>query len=141
MFKMWKSIIVALSLGYFSVEDIRKKEIGGLPLVLTGIVGIVLAAVEGIPGDWHVLLRFAPGIVCLFLGWATGEGIGYGDGLTILCLGCFLDLEQLLGVCFTALVLAGVFALVLLFGFHRGRKTRMPFVPFLLAGYGIMLLT
>lgn len=95
---------------------------------------------EGAYRDWHVVLRFVPGLVCLGLGWLTKEGIGYGDGLMLLCLGCFLSLQQLLSVCLSALTLAGIAAMLLLLVFHKGRKTEIPFVPFLLAGYGISLL-
>lgn len=40
MFQMWKSIIVAVCLGYFSVEDIRKRELNGMTVMLAGLAGI-----------------------------------------------------------------------------------------------------
>lgn len=140
MFEMWKSIIVTVCLGYFSVEDIRKRELSGLPLALAGIIGIGLSIGEGTCQNWQALLRLLPGLVCLGLGWITREGIGYGDGLLILCLGCFLSLPQLLSVCFSALTLAGAAAIFLLLVLSKGKKTQIPFAPFLLAGYGISLL-
>lgn len=140
MFQVWRSVIVTLCLGYFSVEDIRKKEITGWPLVLIGLIGICLTAASGECQGWQPLLRLLPGAVCLGLGWLTGEGIGYGDGLMLLCLGCFLSLPRLLSVCFAAMTLAGAAAIFLLLVLRRGKKTRIPFVPFLLVGYGILLL-
>lgn len=140
MFEMWKSIIVVVFLGYFSVEDIRKRELNGLPVMFAGLIGIFLTVTEGACRDWHVVFRFLPGLICLGLGWLTGEEIGYGDGLMLLCLGCFLSLSQLLSVCLSALTLAGITAVILILVFRKGRKTEIPFVPFLLAGYGISLL-
>lgn len=140
MLEVWRSVIVTLCLGYFSVEDIRKKEITGWPLALVGLVGLCLTASSEDCLGWQTLLRLLPGAVCLGLGWLTKEGIGYGDGLMLLCLGCFLSLPQLLSVCFAALTLAGAAAIFLLLALRRSRKTRIPFVPFLLAGYGILLL-
>lgn len=137
---MWKSVMIVVCLGYFSVEDILKRELNGLLLTLAGAAGIFFLICEGACQDWQVVLRFLPGLASLGLGWLTKEGIGYGDGLMLLCLGCFLSLPQLLNVCLTALTLAGLAAILLLLVFHKGRKEELPFVPFLLAGYGISLL-
>lgn len=136
---MWKSIILILCLGVLSVEDMRKKELSGLLIAVAGLAGCILSLAGGEWQDWRVLYRLIPGLVCLGLGWLTKESIGYGDGLVILCLGCFLDLEELLGVCLAAVTFAGAAALFLLVVLHKGKKTEMPFVPFLLLSYGVTL--
>lgn len=136
-----KEILLNIRLGILigglvvvGIEDLRKKEIGSLPLLIMGGLGVLLSLLAGDWTDWTVILRFLPGIFTLFLAWLTKESIGYGDGLTILCLGCFLPGEQIAGLCMMAITVAGIVALFLLLVKHRGKKTQIPFVPFLLIG-------
>lgn len=131
--------IVVLSVGLFlmGVEDIRKKEIGSLPLLIMGGVGILLSLLSGEWTNWTVVFRFVPGCVILLLAWITRESIGYGDGLAILCLGCFLSGVQIVNICMIAITFAGVAALFLLLVRRRSRKTQIPFIPFLIIGFAV----
>ena len=128
MFEMWKSIITVICLGGLSVEDIRRKEISGWSLLITAGIGLVLLAVDGC---WRV---------CLLLGWLTRESIGYGDGLVLLCMGGFMGISQLVRMWFAAITMAGLVAIFLLVVRHMQRKAELPFVPFLLMGYGMTFL-
>lgn len=128
-------LVGLVGLGYFSVEDIRRRELPTIPIFIAGAAGLVFSLLSGAWRDFSVLYRFLPGLLCLLLAFVSRESIGYGDGMVILCLGSYLTLAQLLELCMAALTLAGLVALVLLVGLHRGRKTSLPLVPFLLAGY------
>lgn len=124
---------------YLSVEDIRRKELATLQILLVGAPGLLLGFCCG---DWKgptAVLSFLPGLVFLLIAHVGRECIGYGDGLVVLCLGAYLTLGQLLGLCMAALTLAGIAAIVLMFVLHRGRHAVMPFVPFLLAGYVFLM--
>ena len=140
MFEMWKSIITVICLGGLSVEDIRRKEISGWSLLITAGIGLVLLAVDGCWREWQTLYRFVPGLVWLLLGWMTRESIGYGDGLVLLCMGGFMGISQLVRMWFAAITMAGLVAIFLLVVRHMQRKAELPFVPFLLMGYGMTFL-
>ena len=62
-------------------------------------------------------------------------GIGMGDGWMILALGVLVDYELVFHSCVFAMILAAVFAGILLVVFHKNRKYTIPFIPFLTAGY------
>ncbi len=128
-------------LGCISIEDMRKREISTLSLLLLGGLGVFLSLLGGEWKDISVLCRFLPGLIFLGLGKISRESIGYGDGFVILCLGSYLTVTQLLGACMTAVTLAGVAALFLMILLHRGRRTQIPFVPFLFIGCGITILS
>ncbi|MCM1105417.1 MAG: hypothetical protein NC355_00600 [Blautia sp.] len=139
MLQMGRTIVGLAGLGYLSVEDIRRKELATLPILVVGVAGLALSLLGGEWRELSVLIRFVPGLLCLLLACVSRESIGYGDGLVILCMGGYLSIAQLLQMCMTALTLAGLAALFLLLVRHRGRKTTLPLIPFLLAGYVLAL--
>ena len=67
--------------------------------------------------------------------WITREGMGYGDSWSILILGIYLGVWKLLEVLSTAFMLLGAAAVICLVGKKMSRKYRLPFLPFLAAGY------
>ena len=134
-----RSVVFLVGMAGLGLEDLRKKEISSLPLILLASVGVVLSATSGDWSDWTVILRFLPGGAALLFAWMTRESIGYGDALVILCMGCFLPTEEILNLGMCALTLAGIWALFLLLVRKKNRKTQIPFVPFLVTGYVIMM--
>ncbi len=132
--KIIQSVILFAGLAVMAAEDIRKKQISLMPVVFMAAFGILLSVVAGEWDSWDVFLRFVPGVCILAAAWLTKETIGYGDGLVVLCLGCFLTAGELLDVCMAAITLAGVIALVLLVFLRKSKKAELPFVPFLFAG-------
>lgn len=134
-----KSTVGFAGLLYLSVEDIRRRELATLQILLVGVPGLALSFFSGGWKGPTALLSFLPGLVFLLIAHVGRECIGYGDGLVILCLGAYLSLGQLLGLCMAALTLAGIAAIVLMLAAHRGRHAVMPFVPFLLAGYVLLM--
>ena len=136
---MIRTIILLVGLIGFGLEDLRKKQVSLLPLILMAAVGGGLSIASGDWKDWTVVLRFLPGSVILLFAWLTKESIGYGDALVLLCMGCFLSVVQFLNVCMCALTLSGVWALFLLLVRKKSRKTEIAFIPFLLVGYGVMM--
>lgn len=83
-------------------------------------------------------LGLLPGIFMLILAWSTRESIGYGDGLVILCMGCFYALGEMMAIVMIAITIAGIAALGLLIFGHKNRKSEFPFVPFLLGAHLVM---
>lgn len=85
-----------------------------------------------------MVLGLLPGIFMLILAWSTRESIGYGDGLVILCMGCFYALGEMMAIVMIAITIAGITALGLLVFGHKNRKSEFPFVPFLLGAHLVM---
>ncbi|MDD7714255.1 MAG: hypothetical protein PUJ27_10235 [Lachnobacterium sp.] len=140
--KAWmviKEIVLLAGLGIMSVEDIRKKGIKRLWLIGLGIVGLIFTIADAEVLCVSFLLRFVPGVVFVLLAWATREQIGMGDALLILVMGWYLNAIELVDVCLLAFFIAGLVALVLLVVLKKSKKFELPMVPFIFAGYVVML--
>lgn len=135
-----RALVLLAGLTGLGIEDLWEKQIRSLPLLLLAAAGGGLSVAVGDWSDWTVVWRFLPGAVTLLLAWLTRENIGYGDGLVVLCLGCYLSVWEILDLCMAALMMSGFVALFLLLVKKKNRKTEIPFIPFLQAGYGLLLL-
>ncbi len=134
--------IALIFIGICAVCDIRRKEIP-LPLILAGMTAAFGAGVwqmkaEGLTAA-EAGMSLLPGMFFLLTGFCTGEKVGYGDGLILLAVGLLLGFYR----CFLALCAALVFSAMvslLLMVFHRAdRHSRIPFVPFLGFGMGVVI--
>lgn len=134
-----KEIVLLAGLGIMSVEDIRKKGIKRLWLIGLGIVGLIFTIADAEVLCVSFLLHFVPGVVFVLLAWATREQIGMGDALLILVMGWYLNAIELVDVCLLAFFIAGLVALVLLVVIKKSKKFELPMVPFIFAGYVVML--
>ena len=134
-----KEIVLLAGLGIMSVEDIRKKGIKRLWLIGLGIVGLIFTVADAEVLCVSFLLRFVPGVVFVLLAWATREQIGMGDALLILVMGWYLNAIELVDVCLLAFFIVGLVALVLLVVIKKTKKFELPMVPFIFAGYVVML--
>ena len=129
----WTIIVIML---IHSITDIKYKKVR-LELSLVGLIlGILFIIVD----IWNGIFPYEKiggiifGIVCLILGKATNEAIGYGDGIILLMLGLFYKGKQMCIVMFWAFLFAILVALLLVVLFRKNRKYEIPFVPFLALG-------
>ena len=86
-------------------------------------------------GLWGLL----PGALVVLLAFLSRQAIGYGDGMILGACGCWLGMKRTLEIFFLASVGAAVFAGILLLRKKADRKDRLPFLPFLAAAQGAVL--
>ena len=120
---------------------------GELPLILSGAgatAGTLFCFFTGssefpelLPG---FLLGFLPGMLLLALAFFSKQAVGYGDGAIFLAAGTFLGIEKTVWLLVCALLAAGVVSLLLLVLKKRNKKTSVPVIPFVLAGYVLLLI-
>ena len=67
----------------------------------------------------------------MVLSWISHGSIGAGDGAVLVATGVFLGFWGNLRLLFLALILSALVAGYLLVIKRKGRKDRMPFIPFL----------
>ena len=123
-------------LGINSYFDIRKGEIS-----------LRVAAAYMILGVFYLFLHrqrmplflagVLPGLLLLCIGKVSGGALGLGDGLIVLVAGLYMGIWKTLEFITVAVLLAAVWAGILMFGKKRGGKASFPFVPFLLAAYAV----
>ena len=143
---------IATSLAYFylasisialALIDLDTKRLPNAIVYPAYIVGAVLLTASSIlSGDLVWLLRAAIGMVALFvfyliLALIRPGGMGLGDVKLAGVLGLFLGWlgwgELLVGA-FAAFLIGGLFAVILLLSRKAGRRTAIPFGPWMLVG-------
>lgn len=147
---------VALAYAFFAVMgvlladvDLRCRLLPNPMLTLTGVGGLLLLAVASAVGHtWRPLLAGVISAAVLFvvflvLATISPAGIGMGDvklaAIVGLALGFRSPSAVLLGV-LAAFILGGCAAAVLLVARRAGRRTMVPFGPFMIAGAVIALI-
>lgn len=106
---------------------------GGLCHTLSGGAGALTALLLS------CLTGMLPGVFLLAAAWITRQEIGYGDGVVLLVIGLYLGFSAGTGIFLTALLLLSPVSLFYIAVRKAGRKKRLPFVPYLLAGYLLWL--
>lgn len=138
------NVIAGIAIIYFgvcAVFDLRHREIP-LLWILLGIAAATSIDIwqikEGTVTITAVCLSLLPGIFFLLTSFCTREKVGYGDGLLILAAGLFLGVYRcFLAIC-VGLILSACTAVFLLLFRKADRHSRIPFVPFLLCGMGVL---
>ncbi len=120
-----------------SVEDIRTRRIPTVILYPFLVCGILWGILRGDPVQF--VLSAVPGAVSLVIARVSGEKIGYGDGLVMLSLGGLIGCKGTVFAIMSGIMLSGLFSLGLIIFCRIGKKkiskdSRIPFLPFLLAG-------
>lgn len=127
-----------LLLGGNAWKDLRKHRIS---ILLTA--GIFFAAVilRIWRGEYTALAAgILPGVLLLGLSWITKESLGYGDGLVQSVLGALLGWKKALEILLGAFFLAAIFSAAALAAHRLGRKSELPFLPFILSAYLVLLI-
>lgn len=125
---------------YLSVEDVRKRKIPLVILMVGGCMAFTYQLMWGMEDIWETAAGAGIGLCFLVVGWLTGEKIGYGDGIAIMMLGIYLGIWKLLEILAGAFFLLAMAGMICLTGKRFSRKQTLPFCPFLTAGYVICLL-
>ena len=133
------AIIVTVLLGC-SYYDVKEKRVP-LAWILAGMAAILIANMIGKDmGISACLIGMTLGAVLVAVSKWSKEALGIGDALLILMIGMGMGIYQTALVVFYALFVTSVVCAVLLMMKRVGKKTRIPFVPFLLLGYvGVIL--
>ncbi|WP_051688574.1 prepilin peptidase [Butyrivibrio sp. AE2032] len=125
-----------------SMVDIRKQEV---PIWALG-AGIIISgariAIDSVTGSFDpvgIALSLIPGAAFLILALVTRQGVGYGDGLMLLCIGPAFGLYRLALGLFISLFICSLFSGILLLMKRAKGGTRIPYIPFLTIGMGAMI--
>jgi leader peptidase (prepilin peptidase)/N-methyltransferase len=131
---------VSVALGLIDLDTHTLPNAIVLPSYVVGAALLVSAAT--VDGEWHRLLTASIGAVALFgayfaMALLYPGGMGYGDVKLAGVLGMYLGwlgYGTLAVGAFFPFLLGGIFAVGLLSGRKAGRKSAIPFGPWMLAG-------
>ena len=135
-----KELCTVVFLAMNSWLDIRRREISLLLTVVYAGCGIIYSILQGRKIQ-DVLIPAGIGILFLAAGLISRGAIGAGDCWILLALGALLDTETYIRMLCIVFFLAAFWSGILLVIRRKSRKTEIPLVPFLLAGYigGILI--
>lgn len=122
-----------------AVQDWRKRTLSCMELtvLLIAAAGYRIYCGGSIAG-W--LLGMLPGALFFLISYITREGIGYGDSYVILILGIYLGIRETALICMMAAVIMAFISVAGMVLRHWKKTKRLPFLPFLAAGYlGVIL--
>lgn len=135
-----KELCTVVFLAMNSWLDIRRREISLLLTMVYAGCGIIYSILQGRKIQ-DVLIPAGIGILFLAAGLISRGAIGAGDCWILLALGALLDTETYIRMLCIGFFLVAFWSGILLVIRRKSRKTEIPLVPFLLAGYigGILI--
>lgn len=137
---MVQSCVLFGTLAVHSIEDMRDKKITVTITLFSGILGIMLHLLFQNQSIFEMLAGMFTGVLIWMLSVATGGKIGAGDGIVFMLTGLYLGWTRNLLLMFLSFSFAGIFGVFLIVFLRYGSRERIPFVPFLLLGYTLMMI-
>lgn len=118
-----------------AVMDIKKRQVH-LGFLLSGIIwGILAGMCERKVLAGEIIAGAVVGVLFILLSKLTKESFGYGDSILIVIMGVFLGFWNLIAVLFISFFLAALFSIIMLLKTKFNKKSKFPFIPFLMASY------
>lgn len=135
VFGIIKGVLIVLLL-LSSYQDIKKKEIGLLPMAIGIAIIFFLNFLNYENINWtEKALAVSIGGVLIFLSFISKGQIGIGDGLLFAVIGFGVGFWNSLSILMCSLLIASVFSCYLIIIKKKRKSTEIPFVPFVTIGY------
>ncbi|MCR5772035.1 MAG: prepilin peptidase [Butyrivibrio sp.] len=133
-------VLIMLILLIASIYDIKNKAITVPMLVIGAVTAVICGIFQLYFGTtlYSEIVSLFPGALVLAIAYLTREQIGFGDGFMILFLGPVFGLVNVIIGISAAFILSALFSAALLIFKKAGKKSKLPFLPFLTAGMGVV---
>ena len=125
-------------LALLAYEDIRTGKLNVIVIAACGASGLILRLLSGAAVP-DIILGTASGILLLILAFASRQAVGYGDGLLFAASGIYLGLIRNIIFLLLTMLLGAVASIILLATGIKKKNESIPFAPFMLAGYVLMM--
>lgn len=126
---------------YLSAEDIKRKTVPVIPMMIWGMVGIVLHIAMGRINDMQMLLGMIPGVAAYILSILTKEKIGRGDALLLVVTGIYMGFWGNIIMLWVGLIFAAIGGVAAIVIFKKKKSDELPFIPFLAAAYVMYIIS
>lgn len=120
-------------------KDIREREIPLALMIPFGGGAVISGYIRSQNNMTIFILGLLPGILMILISFLSSQSIGYGDGISTMIIGMLCGLQNCLFILAASLLCAALLALVLLTLKKAGKNFQIPYLPFLLFGYILMM--
>lgn len=131
-YEIWQWTLILGLLIPESLYDIKYKKIHPAVTVSFILFAQILYGFSKASSILDCIFNLLPGILVIILAFAFKESMGLGDGLIVLFIGSVCGYKNAFFILVIAFVLAALAGLALLISKKGTRKSKMPFLPFLL---------
>ncbi|MFP4697752.1 MAG: prepilin peptidase [Eubacteriales bacterium] len=134
------SALIITFLSICSIKDIKEKLVPINYIIITFCLGLIMIYFNPNITLKDALFGVSIGLAFNLLGFITKNSIGQGDGLVISVVGVVLGWQMTIAILLYGLVFSGLYGGFLLIFIKKNRKTKIPFIPFLLLATGLIYL-
>jgi leader peptidase (prepilin peptidase)/N-methyltransferase len=134
-------LIIEIMLFVAGIIDIKRLMISRKYLIIFGTVCVVALFTKQNSSLITALSGTLIGMCALGISLISGEQLGRGDGLVLVAIGLVVGFRGCLVVVSIASIIMCLVAIAMLVFKKGNRKTRLPFIPAIFAGYTIFLIS
>ena len=138
--KSVRFVLVFIVLVIEAVKDFRKKEVNIPVLGILVAAAIVMIFLEKDISVLNAIIGLAEGLLLILVSVMTKGQIGMGDGLLLAACGLMLGGKDNMVMFFFACLSSAIVSVLIMIIKKADKKTTIPFVPFMIPGFLIMVL-
>jgi prepilin signal peptidase PulO-like enzyme (type II secretory pathway) len=135
-----EAIALVCLYGLASIEDIVTRQIQVIEIVMFSMLGIVINYIYRNQSLMSILGGVGVGVAVYIFSVISKEKIGRGDALMIMVTGLYLGFTNTLVLLWLSSLLAALIGAIVIRKYDSNMNYEMPFIPFLLVGYLVLLL-
>lgn len=142
MMQTMSIVMQSILLGYMCIQDFRKKEIYTSSILCYGVCCIIYGSMQLKNGNMSFLelsIGVSMGFVLIGIAYLSKQQIGLGDGMVVALMGVAMGMTNIM-ILSIASILTSIVAIILLASKKGTKKTTLPFLPGITAGYVMCML-
>ncbi|MDE6903801.1 MAG: prepilin peptidase [Lachnospiraceae bacterium] len=136
---MLEQCLLLGTLGFHSLEDIRRKEITLMVTLGSAMACLICHIIFQSHSIYNMLGGMVFGGMILLFSILSRGKIGPGDGMVFMLTGLYLGAEKNLTLMFLSFMFAAGWSLIAIGILHKNLKDKIPFIPFLFLAYLVIL--
>ncbi|MBO4785161.1 MAG: prepilin peptidase [Lachnospiraceae bacterium] len=130
---------VFIVLGIEAITDFKKKEVNIVfPALLAATAAVMLFFTKDI-SLINAIIGITEGVLLILISFLTKGEIGMGDGILLAACGLMLGGRDNLIMFFFACLSSAIVSALIMIIKKADKKTKIPFVPFMIPGFLIMV--
>ena len=140
LIKSVRFALVFIVLVIEALKDFRKKEVNIPILGIMAIAAMIMVFLGKDISVSNAIIGLAEGVLLILVSVMTKGQIGIGDGILLAACGLMLGGKDNMVMFFFACLSSAIVSVLIMIIKKADKKTKIPFVPFMIPGFLIMVL-